>query len=445
MQYDLLAPTSDVTTMDRSPTQDSDVIEEVYEVPEHNVEVLRSQIDKLNRRARRIGAPEIEMNSQYDRSRRVKRNVPTPLGVVRINRVFDIYKVSIRGKAPSLKGWRFAATLTVEEGGVILSTAPSAPDLPTHFRDPDHAYECDHCGHRRKRTITYILYHAEKGLFRRVGSTCIKDFLGHQDPHKLASWAEILIQLHTIGLASPDEQWSDGTVPTLRWDLQEFLEWSFSIADRLGWVSRGNAGMHSGDATADHAQYLLSEPADLASRDAWARDRKDYEPTEMVRDRVRAALRWARTEWLAEDPESLSDYELNMKVALNGESVSPKTIGLAASLYAAYERHRAKARQRARQADAPPAPEGRCAVTGTIRRIYEKDNGFTVRTVMTVETSEGWVCWGTCPRSIDHAEAGQPVRFRATFEPKEDDPTFAFFKRPTNAEILDDTHSDEQS
>lgn len=89
---------------------------------------------------------------------------------------------------------------------------------------------------------------------------------------------------------------------------------------------------------------------------------------------------------------------------------------------------------------AGPAPEGRQSVQGIVVKRDEKQGedywgNPTIRFVMTVKLDSGALVWGTEPSSIN-PEVGSRVEFVATFERKQDDETFAFYKRPAKARQL---------
>jgi hypothetical protein len=101
------------------------------------------------------------------------------------------------------------------------------------------------------------------------------------------------------------------------------------------------------------------------------------------------------------------------------------------------------------------APEGRQTIRGTVVSVKEHrgDFGDTLKMTVKVTTDAGtWLCWGTVPSGLtartwspyqtDHAGAltsevakGVEVEFTATLV-RGREPHFAFFKRPTNATII---------
>ena len=110
-----------------------------------------------------------------------------------------------------IAGWVFVATLDHEadegadEGTAIrrapvgsrlisrigeeAATAVESADL-TAYRHGGN--DCDHCGFNRRRKQTYVLYEAETGELRQIGSTCLKDYTGAHNPERIAAWAEWL-------------------------------------------------------------------------------------------------------------------------------------------------------------------------------------------------------------------------------------------------------------
>jgi len=95
-----------------------------------------------------------------------------------------------------------------------------------------------------------------------------------------------------------------------------------------------------------------------------------------------------------------------------------------------------------------PAPEGRVQVEGTIVSVREQSGDFgpTWKMIVKVETPEGgWLVWTTIPSDIASAVdwhltdrlPGRVARFTATLTRSDRDQHFAFGKRPTKAELLD--------
>ena len=92
---------------------------------------------------------------------------------------------------------------------------------------------------------------------------------------------------------------------------------------------------------------------------------------------------------------------------------------------------------------AEDAPEGRVEVSGEILRTRAEDGYYSYHSVvvkMLVLDDRGFKVWGTKPDSLNEAGKGSHVTFTATLTVSQDDPKFAFFKRPSKASF---THEEE--
>jgi hypothetical protein len=88
-----------------------------------------------------------------------------------------------------------------------------------------------------------------------------------------------------------------------------------------------------------------------------------------------------------------------------------------------------EAKKAADKAAAKPAPKGRVKIEGTVLKTETKETQWGFREVMTIKSDEGWIAWGSVPTNATVAKDCKIV-FVATVEPSENDPKFAFFKRP---------------
>lgn len=454
-------------------------IRATYTVPEGNIEPLRERVAVLAKRAARIGVGAIVMDVQFSHTERYEARdaqgrviydgeLVQQLGVERkpVMLTRDWYTVTIEGEAPRFNGWLLAGTLYAEDGGVLIRAVPGV-EMPVEMRDPAKAYDCDHCRRAVRRYVTHVVREEATGRFLRVGSSCIKDFLGHQDPHALARWAEALgaFAAELGGVTEPG--WGGGRNED-RWTLDGFIAQTQAVARRIGWVSRttaranGDTGEGPTEATVDHVLNLLTPPSSFATREAvayWQAQRAKFTVEDADRAYAEAAIAWAEGEWLARPEDALNDYEHNVAVALRSGSVSRRTAGVVASVTSAYYRHIAAqertARDAERKATAQPVPvsDKRMTVEGRIVKIDLKENDFGTRIVMTVETDAGWRVWGTMPRQLEDAARGSDfrmstwehvqklegarVRFDAKVERSDRDATFGFYQRPTKAVVVE--------
>lgn len=89
---------------------------------------------------------------------------------------------------------------------------------------------------------------------------------------------------------------------------------------------------------------------------------------------------------------------------------------------------------------AAPKTDERIHVEGTVVSIKEKQNSMYGGWAMTVkvETPGGvWLAWGSVPGSIiENVERGDRVSFMAKIVVSDRDESFAFFKRPSKAQVI---------
>lgn len=86
-------------------------------------------------------------------------------------------------------------------------------------------------------------------------------------------------------------------------------------------------------------------------------------------------------------------------------------------------------------AEATDVIEGRIVITGEVLAVKWQENDFGGRLVMTVKDDRGFKVWGSVPRAIE-PKRGERVEFTGTVTKGDRDPSFGFFKRPSNAMVL---------
>ena len=245
--------------------------------------------------------------------------------------------ITLEGETPKLAGWVFVGTLQhlADEGseGVILRTVPGE-HIPETYQTAERF--CDHCKTNRFRRDTYVVRHDETGVFKQVGSNCIKDFLGHTDPQRYIKMAEYLSLLNDM-LSSGDNG-QGGELEPDHYSLHGFLNMTAKAIQHYGWLSKGKAWSDGGYATATRVQDKLSGiPKRMA--DADKQGLLDGENQE-ADDLAVAAEAWA-TDLEPGD----NDYLHNVRVIALSGTVPSRGAGLAASIIAAYQREQSRAQE----------------------------------------------------------------------------------------------------
>lgn len=298
-----------------------------YDIPARNFFTLEEAIEKLNRRANRLGCQPI-MLRVVRRYVREKKSEATGL-TYKQNRM----EVEVIGESPKLEGWTLLAAVEMLDNGENLIRTVPGQTVPEAYRQTD--THCDHCGAQRRRKEVFILGH-EDGRTAQVGRQCIADFLGHVSASCLAARAEFNLSADQLASDAEDESWGMAYGGDRCRDITEFLGTVAICIRRVGWKSRKmleEQGRHDEMTTAALAWNILT---DYKSKHIQEFVQKHQIVAE-ERDTTLAqeALDWAR----AIPTTGVSDYEYNLGVACRQETVNFKTTGIVGSAVSAYLRH----------------------------------------------------------------------------------------------------------
>ena len=330
--------------------------------------------------------------------------------------------VTILVRPPRTAAWSLAARYDIDPWDKAATIPRSVPGvaLPRRYWTLDDPV-CEHCGTVRDRRAVFLLAHAD-GRHMLVGRSCLRAFLDHPDPERIAALFDALDPDEIVGghlfrdPGSPD--CGAGYL-----DAAEELAWTAAIVARHGWrsVAKSDA-THT--ATASRLAFLMNPPhAKLAS--LWHAERAACEPG----DEHRATA--GRTVELVRAAPADSEYLVKLKALAEASAIHVRDRALWCSAITLDIRDRARQREREAAASASPIEPGRQVVEGRILKLEVRDYRNFVREVMTVQDRHGRKFWGTQPRFLYEAKEGDPVAFRADVEPSREDPAFGFFKRPT--------------
>lgn len=311
---------------------------QTYNIPAAKLPRVQSALDALNKRCRRLHIPEITLKVTGTETKMVdmpdfKELQPVPY-----------VTVDVTGGAPKLNGWEFAATFehVAESGLTIFRKADSfTGDIPKTYRTAKPC--CDHCHLARQRKDTFLVHSASEG-FKQIGRNCLRDFLGHADPHAIASAAEIWCDIGEVFSSEDDGfEWGGSGGGQIVLGLESFLAFAFGTVRAKGFLGRSKAkemaqaGEHR-EATADRILRLLFPVRAMtpSQRREYEKERAECEPTEKDSAKAQAALAWVRG-W-EKDLDSLNDYRFNLYAACSSEIMPVRRAGIVASLPAAYEK-----------------------------------------------------------------------------------------------------------
>lgn len=356
----------------------------IFKIYESKKEALEEAVAKLAKRAAKLHVAPIT----FDVRDFVDVEVKTPLGISFLRRV---YNVEVTGEAPVIAGWKLLGIIkplvlvppTIAEtvAGLRGITATEQPavlaateafyvtgimpdDVPSNLRELSitaarkyaailniqaHAHKfilnavpgcevpelykrdpqdfCDQCHTANKgRVKLYILGH-ESGAFAQVGSSCLRDFLGHKSPEALAAWAEEMADFVAACEESEDEEddFRGGGHSYFRIPLLDFLAVSAMNVRRHGWVPKSKSDI-SCPSTADRVDMILT----------CRRPEPEDKPQAVDFERAETVIAWVREDLASRS--RLSDYESNVVAACASETVEPSAFGVLASAIGVWQR-----------------------------------------------------------------------------------------------------------
>lgn len=284
-------------------------------VPIHKLKSLEKKVSRTNKKAKTFGVDEIELT--IDKNSIKHRRVQ----FMGISALVETVKVAISGPVVKIGNWEMAAHIDHHSHSKNLVLTIGNQEIPGHYRDWDGS--CEHCNKIRRRNDTYVLKN-EKDEFQAVGRNCLQDFLGH-DPQFMI-W--IAKQITFSSLFEENEE----KIPkeAIRFPLNKVLEKTNAVIRECGWLSKGRARAEERffEATAD-----IVEREFLDIKPSFKTDKEDENVAKNV------------IKWVAE-LSGKSDYEYNLKVALEDDYVSLASMGIVCSAVAMYRFHLEKQQEK---------------------------------------------------------------------------------------------------
>jgi hypothetical protein len=274
-----------------------------YNIPLVNLERLNDRVASLNKATKKLSLPTIELKVLGVTYKKISKRETMP-----------VYSIELTGLSPKFSGWTFLGAIEFTEAGNLIKNY--SPDSLEHFRTAESS--CDHCQSKRSRKQTYIVKHEDGRIFR-VGKNCLRDFLGHTDPHSIAQLLEHILEMS--GLEGYDENRERGHHFI---DLNSFLKTVVYITEKDGYVSKKNAGMKVPTSEMALMYGFMSENTDKAIKEYFEGMQT------FTTDVVDKALTW-----LAEQ-DTQDSFVNNMKTVAQLPYVDVKHAGIAAYIVPAY-------------------------------------------------------------------------------------------------------------
>jgi hypothetical protein len=138
----------------------------------------------------------------------------------------------------------------------------------------------------------------------------------------------------------------------------------------------------------------------------------------------------------ARDSENGFVQDVIGKLEKNGELTERQIAAVIKAVERDAEWEAKKAAEQKKMESAKDAPSGRIEITGEILSIKYRDSFYGGGFKITIKTTDGWKLWVSRPSALKEVEVGDTVSMTAMVTPSNDDPKFAFGKRPSKAVLV---------
>lgn len=299
----------------------------LFAIPDSNFADFKSRVDRLAKRAVKLGLPAVGFHEIGTSFKRFRSNAggesPSIL----------VHHVEVFGERPYIAGWRFCGKLEHTPGtNDVVVKQLNEGDLPAMYLtcEPN----CDHCQKNRARRDTFVIKNSESGEYKQIGRSCISDFFGGKDPEAVAALFELMQE--NLDVFRDLEDWSEegGSAQSLYYDPGRVLMYAACAVRTCGGYISARDGEERNLLPTGH---LVRTNLTVSS----ARLRRDerLEVLDQDRDQAESVLEWLRSEAIATKEAT---YFHNLRVMTAAEAVSYRNIGLYSSAIAAFERDKAE-------------------------------------------------------------------------------------------------------
>ena len=285
--------------------------------------------------------------------------------------------IIISGEAPRHGDYEFLGRIDNYKGDALVMMRPDV-DCPYDQNEIDPQL-CTHCNHNRYRRQTYIVRDRNDGTVHQVGSTCLRDYMGCDNPEK-AVW--------TLGfMIDVNEQFSDERVASngiACYDVLRILELAAYFTRTQGYTSKAAADMNERlSPTSSSVINTLTARAgsSLAEANKITKSINDA-------DRVMAkrTLEWVR------GAEASSDYMRSLYTIMKHDNVEgTRYIGIVTSAVFAFQKANSLLEERAKSSNEHMGTVGD-RIRGVVVKVTSKsgyDGRFGHVMIIRMMTSDG--------------------------------------------------------
>lgn len=290
---------------------------QTFWVHESFIETIEKKLAQLNKRARKLGNEESSFKIIGEKFSTFR----TEKGVELLDIILRYVEIEISVFDVKLPDWIFIARRDHAFEIPVILAMNGAPIKNEWYDIPS---ICEHCGHQRRRKVTYVIQNEKTLEYKIIGSSCLKDFLGHKNIDRIVSLYACYqdffqwIQSHT-NIIDKDSARSSGNYI----DVIKVLALSSYFINKFGYVK--NAGP-------DEQQYSTST-SDHVREQLWPNSKtvRVY-PTDEDYEIAQKTIEYFQ------EAQNISSYFINLKSILSESQVKSRYINMIVSAPAVYLR-----------------------------------------------------------------------------------------------------------
>lgn len=271
-----------------------------FSIPSYRQQSVSARLNKLIKKAVKYGNPDIGYSFGASRI----EEVATDSGLCKV----EYIDINVYGEAPKIGDWQLLARveMTNLSENLIHAVPGSEVQLDGSYRT--HNGHCDHCNTNRPRNDVYVLTDGDTQI--AVGRTCLRDFLGIDDPKAIVNRAQFFEEIRSF---EDDDQLD--FIGAGFFLLNEILSVSAASIRKEGYVSRARANETGGETTGEFVKGNLCGYS-------------GYNIEVLHEDRA-----WAEKtiEFFRSADQFDNDYMNNLRVLMETDIVEGKHIALIAS------------------------------------------------------------------------------------------------------------------
>jgi len=347
---------------------------ETISIPKYNVDYLKKKIEKLNRKAVKLGCDEMILS--FGNEHTYRTDIDPYTGHRLVNPIIiEMIDATLAYTIPNVDGYELVAVLdlfTGENGSEVMVSAVPDAIVPDEYKNLNRIH-CDHCGHNRYRKKAILIKKIETGEHKMVGSTCVKDFFNGNDPAGFMFIAEIKFGALVSSIDPHDGTFAGFAKNSGGFPLDEVLTTTAAVTKKFGFTSKKKAWDFGYKSTADRVWDNLC-PYPKMKQDEFA------PATESDKELAEKTLNH-----FTEVDAGNNDYLLNLKKIISLGYVPNKYMGFAASMVSSY--------QRAVEREAVyKAKKKATANSDFIGNVGERLKGIVVKVLAVRDIESDWGC-----------------------------------------------------